>query len=284
MKRYFSQEKFERFNKDFQPLFRSLKAFAGELDLRLRDDYANVYYRGNSLAKISFSKDQGYKIDIHEKFVFGEKEQNVFERVPAIFSCMKRNAAYCIFLLSADLIKIFFQKEFLTALCRNIRNINYSEELTCEQMLITDYLNHDRIFIVDRQVTEPALRGRRIDLLALQRVFADKNQFRFLLVEIKTGKNPELQCDVEAQLSGYRDHLKQEKVFEDWKASYQETYRQLKSIGIFEKPSDETIEIINDTHEMVFVFGYSGIARPCIEALTKKCPDLCIKQVKLELE
>ncbi len=55
---------------DFKFLLKMIKDedFIGELDLALRDNYFNLYYKGNSLAKIEFGKGNSYKISINEKF------------------------------------------------------------------------------------------------------------------------------------------------------------------------------------------------------------------------
>ena len=62
--RFFSPENLERMKIDFKFLFEIIedKDFRGELDLALRDNYFNLYYKGNSLAKVVFDKNDKYKI------------------------------------------------------------------------------------------------------------------------------------------------------------------------------------------------------------------------------
>jgi hypothetical protein len=68
IRRYFSEDKFARLRKDFAFLASKVKDYKGELDIRLRDDYFNLYYKGNSLAKIISRKDD-YEVSVHNKFV-----------------------------------------------------------------------------------------------------------------------------------------------------------------------------------------------------------------------
>lgn len=68
IKRYSKEPYLEKSKKDFALLFKALKGYKGELDLAFRNNYFNLYYRGNSVAKIDFKKDGDYKITIHERF------------------------------------------------------------------------------------------------------------------------------------------------------------------------------------------------------------------------
>ena len=72
IKRYFSPENLERVKDDFKFLLKMSKHknCKGELDLALRDNYFNLYYKGNSLAKVEFTDDDTYpyKIKINTKF------------------------------------------------------------------------------------------------------------------------------------------------------------------------------------------------------------------------
>ena len=77
MKRYLDATNFGKFANDFQFLFKIIKNSGYELDLRLRDNYFNIYYKGNSLAKVEFLY-RGYKITIHPRsssVLFAETEE-----------------------------------------------------------------------------------------------------------------------------------------------------------------------------------------------------------------
>jgi len=68
--RFFNPVNFKRMRNDFGFLVKMSKDkdFIGELDIALRDNYFNLYYKGNSLAKVTFCKGDSYIISINEKF------------------------------------------------------------------------------------------------------------------------------------------------------------------------------------------------------------------------
>ena len=70
IKRFFNPTNFKRMEDDFKFLLKISKDkdYRGEFDLALRDNYFNLYYKGNSLAKVVFNKDDTYKIKINTKF------------------------------------------------------------------------------------------------------------------------------------------------------------------------------------------------------------------------
>jgi hypothetical protein len=271
MKRYLDQQAFKRVSHDFLFLFEAIKKSRGELDFRLRDGYFNIYYKGNSLAKVTIRKDS-YKASIHYKFATEE----VFKRDDRFNRLGERHDDYIEFRLIPKLLHPFFQKEYMDRLCSNIAKVNYSEEIAFEHMLITDNMERDDFFIIDRQVTERAMERRKLDLLALKQ--KQDNRFYFFVMELKLGNNPELRGKVGEQLSGYVDHIKAH--FQDWKVSYEITYCQLKRFGLFDQPEFNDIEIVKGTEGMVVVGGYSGIAAERIGELNNAFPNLKVKQFK----
>ena len=42
-----------------------------DLDLQIRDNYLNIYYKGNSLVKLTEVGDAHYRVEIHHKFRVG---------------------------------------------------------------------------------------------------------------------------------------------------------------------------------------------------------------------
>ena len=71
IKRYISNgEAFEDIKNDFKFLVDKIKKSGFEYDLQIRDNYFNLYYKGNSIGKIVYKKNSGqYEITIHHKFV-----------------------------------------------------------------------------------------------------------------------------------------------------------------------------------------------------------------------
>lgn len=265
IKRYLNCANFKRFLADFSFLFKTVNKSHGEFDLKLRDNYFNLYYKGFSLAKVTI-RAQDYKISIHKKFA-----NHIFDNDRRFTK--KPNGDYCLFLISSALLHPFFQKKYLDKLCSNIKEVRHREEIVLEQMVITDNLERDDIFIIDRQVTEPGW-DKRIDLLALKQT--NGNKYHFLVIEVKLGNSSDLKTKVGSQLQGYIDHINQN--FADWKKCYEENYRQIKQTNIFAKPSFTSIDIDNNTEGLVVVSGYSGIGKANIETLKTHYTNIQVKQ------
>lgn len=266
MKRYIDNKLWDQILKDFQFLFKIINQLQGEFDLRLRGSYFNLYYKGNSLAAVKPQKN-GYEIVIHEKFA-----RDVFDQDKRIATPV-RSGSYFRYWIEPKLLHPFFQANHLKKLGSNIKKVNYSEEIMFEQMLITDNMNNQEIIIIDRQVTETALKNR-LDLLALINVGG--NTFRFLVLEVKLGNNKELREKVGYQLNSYITHI--EKHFDTWKQNYEMVYQQLKQTGIYPRWVHDQIEIIKPVDGWVVVGHYTGIANSAIVMLKNKCPGIVVKQ------
>lgn len=268
MKRYLSPDKFDQVLKDFSFLAKSIRNSYGELDLRIRDGYFNLYFKGNSLAKMTVKRD-GYKVSIHRKFA----TDDVFRGDSRFETEGLLRGEYKEYNLSPIMLRPFFQKKYLDKLCSNIARVNYSEEITFEQMLITDNLERADFLIIDRQVTEPAFRGKKVDLLALRNYSG--NKYHFNVIEVKLGKNPELSHDVVFQLNNYLEHIRAH--IQEWKTSYEKTYWQMKRLGLFDLPAHEEIEILPGVTGLIAVGWYSGVAQQQIEELKPRLGDIEVK-------
>ena len=56
IKRYFSKDNLKRIKKDFKFLISLIDKSYGEFDFAIRNNYFNIYYKGNSLAKVEPKK------------------------------------------------------------------------------------------------------------------------------------------------------------------------------------------------------------------------------------
>lgn len=266
IKRYFSDDYLERVKSDFKFLVKVFDSFHGEFDFAIRDDYFNIYYKGNSLARVHINKNGTYRVNADEKFIVGTKADN-----PKYYK-MKTKVGSII--LSKNNLYPFFQKEHLKEFASRIKKVNYGEEINFEQSLITDNINREDFIIIDRQVTDSRFDKRKLDLLALKKVTG--NQFKFIVCEVKLGNNDELKDKVASQLSGYVKHI--EKHFDDYKECYELNYEQKKELGFIKKPQYDEIDIVKPVEGLIVVGGYSGIAKVQIKSLRNNYPDLTIRQ------
>ncbi len=271
MKRYLDDEHFKRFIKDFQFLFKLIRDSQGELDLRLRDNYFNIYYRGNSMAKIAFSK-TGYQVAIHQKFAEGVFDHD--QRFSKALNTGNRSEGYNLYSINPELLHPFFQRKNLDKLASNVKKVNYGEEIVFEQALITDNMNREEYLVIDRQVTDRELGRRRMDLLGLRQV--NSGTYAFEVIELKLGNSSELKAEVGMQLESYVSHIKAN--ITEWKENYELVYQQLKQVGLFDKPSAAEINITPEVSGRVIVVGYSGIAGKNLDMLNQSYPNLNVEQ------
>jgi hypothetical protein len=269
------------FLKDFAFLFKRICQSQGELDLRLRRNAFNLYYRGCSLAKVEMKMSGegkvGYKVLVNNRFaahVFSGDSRFSLQPAKTIEDEQSGEPErYLVFSLDSKSLHPFFQRKYLDSLESNITKANYGEEIGFEQMLITDNLNREELIVIDRQVTGGTLQSKRLDLLALERVGGIR--YRFLALELKLGRNKELAGKVAEQLRSYVESLTQG--FDEWKRCYEECYRQLRATGVFGQPSHKEIEIIRPVRGRVIVMGYSQAGQAAVRELRQSDPDIQVQ-------
>jgi hypothetical protein len=270
--RTFSPMTFNEIQKDFRFLFPLIQKYYGEIEFSIRNDYFNLYYKGNSLSKVRFVKKGSYEISIHKKFFEGSKAQSD-DRFD-----FKQKGDHFQDTLTVSKLHPFFQKSHIDDLCSRIRVVNNGEEINFEQSIITDNIDNPDFFIIDRQVTDRDLQLKRMDLLALRRI--ENGTYRFVVLEVKLGKNKELTHAVAGQLSLYVDHIK--KFFPDYAECFEKNYEQKIELGLLSFPN-RTIKIDrNDVDGLVVVGGYSKIANKYISIL-KSAHTINIKQFDFKL-
>lgn len=106
IKRYFNDQQFHRIQHDFAFLFPMLGDFKGETELAFRENYMNLYYRGNSAAKIRVKQNECYEISINNKFYpESMKKDQRFKPIPS--------ENYQVLLVKPDLLHPLLQKRYL---------------------------------------------------------------------------------------------------------------------------------------------------------------------------
>jgi len=69
IERYLDTKRFERVKRDLPPLVGLINRSGGEYSLQLRENYFNIYYQGNSLARVKPNKNGTYSAEIHRRFL-----------------------------------------------------------------------------------------------------------------------------------------------------------------------------------------------------------------------
>lgn len=268
--RFLNPTNFKRMKDDFKFLLKMIKDkdFRGELDLALRDNRFNLYYKGNSLARVEFNKGNSYKISINKKF-FSKTDAAQDSR----FSTEKKGNYFEI-VLDKKYLHPFFQKKYINQFISKIRKVNNGEEITLEQAIITDNLDRENIIIIDRQIKDKDFK-KRMDLLALRQVKKNKNEYSFCVIEVKLGNNPELKDKVAIQLNEYISHI--DKNFDDYKCCYENQYEQKRELCLIIGPKYNSIKIVRPVKGLIVVVGYSGIAKDQIAQLKSNHRGLNVK-------
>ena len=148
IKRYIEENKFNDFKIQLSLLATKIRASHGELDLQIRDDYLNIYYKGNSLAKVKI-KAKVFIISVNQRFGL----ENAINKVPGErfqTNQIRKSGDYHEIQIDPSLLRIFFQDKIIKALATKIRDVNYGEEITFEQSIITDNIDNDKFIIIDR--------------------------------------------------------------------------------------------------------------------------------------
>ena len=130
IRRYFSDDIFNVIRDDFAFLVKKIIESGFEYDLQLRDNYFNMYYKGNSLGKVSYNKTAGnYNITIHHKFL----NERIIDRFKP-----ERKKDYFEFRLPSKQLHPLFSSQNLSSMGQKVKEIAFQEETTFEQMLMTD--------------------------------------------------------------------------------------------------------------------------------------------------
>jgi hypothetical protein len=264
IRRYFSDDVFNRIKTDFGFLIDRILQSGFEYDLQIRDNKFNLYYKGNSIGKIFLSSKTGlYTVRIHHKFI----DQRIKERFKP------KEGTYLSFMLPKEQLHPLFSQANLASMSHKIKTINFQEEIIFEQMIMTDNVDRKDFIIIDRQIKDKTAKTK-MDLLALVKQ-ADSN-YQFCVIEVKLGNNPELKGDVISQLKGYIHRIEQN--FEAYKPCYELNFRQKQELGLFGR--DLNVNIIPGVSGIVVILGYSGLAQKSIALLKEKDPSIKILHLK----
>jgi len=269
--RYLSQGTYEAVKRDFGFLVEKIKQSGFEYGLQIRDNYLNLYYKGNSLGKISYRKSENlYEIRIHRKFAEGigsaiNRFENSFDR------------EYLLFTLKSKQLHPFFSTRNLLLMGQKVREVQFQEEIVFEQMLLTDNISRNDLLIIDRQVVDRNS-STKMDLLALKRNNAGK--YQFCVLEVKLGNNAELKEKVFAQLSEYIERIT--KNFRQYKDCYEKNVLQKHGLGLL--PEVSAVDIVEGVLGVVVVGGYSGLAEKSIGELKSRHPDIKVLHIKNEID
>ena len=266
--RYFSEDKLNRIKSDFAFLIDRVLQSGYEYDFQLRDNYFNLYYKGNSIGKVSCKPEGSYLVDIRCKFV-KDSIRNNFQHQQ-----IKDNLH---FIIPPDKLKSFYSVSNIKSMAQKVKQVNFQEEITFEQMLMTDNIDRLDLIIIDRQVRDRKHKTK-MDLLAL--IQKEHEGYQFCVLEVKLGNNPELKGEVIEQLEGYMNRISEN--FDAYKTCYETNFKQKQLLGLYEK--NIKINIVPGVMGIIVVGGYSGIAEKSIKELKRINPEIKVLHLKNRID
>jgi len=208
-----------------------------DLVLDIREDYINVYYKGNSLLKLSETSLSRYKAEIHKKFLLRVNLNSNF---------------------TADTVPNFVNA--IPALKQNIASLGRrSLEIEYEQLIVRanndEFRNNTEYFIVDRQY---AVREGRFDLIGIywdSRHRRRDQEVPICLMEIKFALNTDIR-EVHAQLEGYYDAVKPrvEQIADEMEL----IFHQKLDLGLYKQSKDrlsamKTLRFVREIEKFQFI-------------------------------
>ncbi|MCB2292654.1 hypothetical protein LGK95_03770 [Clostridium algoriphilum] len=270
IKRYLNDTNLIRLMQESGFLLKNIINSEGELILCLRENYFNIYYRGNSLAKVSFKSENKYTVDIHSKFIPTELINDPdFSNKYKVLTIKGKETIYRFNIEQCELRKLL-QKTYIASIKEKIIKVGYKEELEFQHLIMSDNILNEKDCLIDIQITDKYANGKRMDLMGLKQI--DGNLYRMVIMEVKLGNNEELKEKVYRQIKDYSDHVK--KYFTCYKHTYEEQYRQLKQLGLLPSYKYETIVIDDEIEEMIIVGRYLAKAQKQITELIINHPDI----------
>jgi hypothetical protein len=259
--RYFSPVIFERIKDDFIFFPKVIDSMGGEVEFFIRENYFNLYSRGNSLARVEPIKDNSYSISINGKFVPPDFKK--------IYIPLDPDNKMLKWKINRNDMHSFFQAKHLSSMCGLIKSANYSEELNFEQAVISENYENSKYIFIDRQVSDHAPNwSKKIDLLCLKK--ENDGQYGFVVLEVKLGNNADLKENAFSQIKEYIAHIKT--YLPDYQKCYVETYKQMHDLGFINKSVHDKrdITIHPRVGGKIVVVGYSKCAKKYLDQPGKK--------------
>lgn len=206
----FFEDLIDEKNGRLQPLMQAVRNDK-DLDFQIRAGYINLYYKGNSLLKLS-SSGRGYRAEIHDKFYpeAGEFNFDTPESTQRFVEVIPRIKANII-LHGASSLEIEFEQLLIRSNNRELGNN-------------TEY------FIVDRQY---AVGSERFDLLGFywDRNNRSKNRkVQPCLIEVKFGLNNDIR-DIAEQIDRYHEQINAKSM--EIASELSQTFQQKLRLGLY---------------------------------------------------
>jgi hypothetical protein len=186
---------------------RNTSLLGPDIDIQIRDNYINLYYKGSSLLMFKWKSTVAYTVNISEAY-FKPEPPIIMANIPVNHTGNnKKMRSYNFDERSIKIIGKNF-KEIVNKLKSNIRYLGKGKENAFEQVFIENNIRISKkdeipkFIILDRQVVAKGL--DRLDLIAISKL-PNTSNYRLNLVELKYGKDRRIPDVHDNQLKKYYD-------------------------------------------------------------------------------
>jgi hypothetical protein len=258
IERYFSPGIFKRIQDDFLFLPKVIDSMSGEVEFFIRENYFNLYSRGNRLAPVEPIKENQYSVSINARFVP--------EDLKRIYVPLDPNNKIIKWKINRNDLHAFFQVKHLSNICGLIKKANYSEELNFEQALISENYDNSKYIFIDRQISDQTPNwNKKIDLLCLKN--ENDGQYGFVVLEVKLGNNVELKENAFSQIKESISHINA--YLQDYQNCYSVAFRQMHDLGFINKSLHDKrdIAIHSQVKGKIIVVGYPKCAKKYLDQM-----------------
>lgn len=211
-----------------------------DLDLQIRDNYLNIYFKGNSLLKLTESTAARYEVCINDKF----------EPEPKLLALKDKNTT------EKFIEKIPRLKENIIKHGKNSLEVEYEQLIIRANNL--ESKSNSEYFIIDRQYVTEDETPNRFDLTGFywrRQGRRRGDQVPLCLMEVKFALNPDIE-NVHIQISRYYNFLRNN--IKPFAAETQNVFLQKLDLGLINQGSNRTealrtLQFSPNIEEMQFV-------------------------------
>ena len=183
---------------------RNSKLLGENIDIQIRNNYINLYYKGASLIRFEWKNRSNYEIKISEAY-FKPVSPKGMGVCPSFSKDKEGKDRLRVFKYDVGSIRQLRQnfKDIISQLKKNIDYLGRGKENAFEQLFIENNLNQKNepeFIILDRQIVVKGL--KRLDLVALSKL-ENSIEYRMNLIELKYGEDPRIAEVHDKQLDTY---------------------------------------------------------------------------------
>jgi hypothetical protein len=268
LKRFFDENTFEKLKSEFAFLIENIKADNDNFGLSLGNNHVALYFKAQPMAKIEFSPFGDYETMIPKAFLpdvlRDDKQFNFRESARDSFAE-----------LNLEKLKNLFSQEMLKSFKEHFLKNDQPAPLAFAHDVIEANKNRSDFIILDRNVTDGDLKGKRMNMMALE-----KNDLAYgmRIIEICFKADPAAEDDLGRKSSLFLKNT--EKHFADYKTNFENNYEQRQRLGLYDEAFPEKIDINHDIKSLILY----PPGQKAGDNIKKHFPEIKLKELSEDLK